>query len=75
MIDNELIFKIHLKKIGVLSRLAKIIVITKIKSQFSYFPLVWMFCSRTSKNIIHKLQEISLKIVTNDCSKLMNCKQ
>ena len=75
MIDNELVFKIHLKKIGFFSRLAKIIFITVIKSQFSYCPLVWMFCSRISKNIIHRLHEISLKILINDCSKLMNCKQ
>ena len=37
-----------------------------IKSQFSFCPLVWMFCSRTSNNMIKKLHERSLRIILND---------
>ena len=37
-----------------------------IPSQFSYSPLIWMFCSRKSNNLINKIHERSLKIVTND---------
>ena len=37
-----------------------------IKLQFSYCPLTWMFCSRKSNNLINKIHERSLRIVTND---------
>ena len=37
-----------------------------IKSQFNYCPLVLMFCSRQSKNLINKLHERSLKISYKD---------
>ena len=37
-----------------------------IKSQFSYWPLIWMFCSRNSNNLINSIYERSLRIVTND---------
>ena len=33
-----------------------------IKSQLSYCPLVWMFCSRTSNTTINKLNERSLEL-------------
>ena len=33
-----------------------------VKSQFSYRPLVWMFCSRHSNNLINKIHERSLSI-------------
>ena len=36
------------------------------KSQFSYCPLVWMFCSRTLNARINKLQERSLRILYKD---------
>ena len=35
-------------------------------SQFSYCPLVWMFCSRTHNNRINKLHERALRIVYKD---------
>ena len=35
------------------------------KSQFSYLPLIWMFCSRNTNNLINKIQEISLRLITN----------
>ena len=36
------------------------------KSQFSYCPLVWMFCSRNASNVINKTQERSLRLIKND---------
>ena len=41
----------------------KIIMKTFIQSQFNYFPLVWMFCSRTLNNKINKSHERSLRLV------------
>ena len=35
----------------------KLIYNTMIKSQFNYCPLVWMFCSRKSNNLVNKVQE------------------
>ena len=83
IIDNKLNFKSHIsefcknvyQKIAALSRLSsylhnsekKLIFNSIIKSQFSYCPLVWMFCSGTSNNMINKLHERSLKIILNDC--------
>ena len=37
-----------------------------IKSQFSYCPLVWMFCSRETSSMINKLHERALRLVLND---------
>ena len=37
-----------------------------IKSQFSYCPIIWMFSSRRSNNLINKVHEISLRLITND---------
>ena len=37
-----------------------------IRSQFGYCPLVWMFSSRKSNNLINKVHERSLKIVSGD---------
>ena len=42
------------------------------KSQFSYCPLVRMFCSRTSSNVINKLHERSLRTILNDYSSNFN---
>ena len=82
IIDNKLRFKSHVKnlckkasqKIWALSRLInylndskkKIIFNALIKSQFSYCPLVWMFCSRQTNNMINKIHERALRIVLND---------
>ena len=70
-IYNRLTFKSHIKdlckkasqKIVALSRLSnhlndsqkRLILNYRVKSQFSYCPLVWMFCSRTSNNMINKV--------------------
>ena len=81
-IDNKLTFKSHIKnlckkasqKIGALSRLSnhlndsqkRLILNSIVKSQFSYCPLVWMFCSRTSNNMINKVHERALRVLLND---------
>ena len=82
IIDNKLNFKSYIselckkasQKIAALSRLSsylnnsekKLIFNSIIKSQFSYCPLVWMFCSRTLNNMIKKLNERSLRITLNN---------
>ena len=37
-----------------------------IRSQFSYCPLIWMFSSRNSNNLISKVHERSLRIISGD---------
>ena len=37
-----------------------------IKSQFSYCPLIWMFCSKTSMNKLNNIHEKYPDLVTND---------
>ena len=37
-----------------------------VKSQFSYCPFVWMFCSRTSNSMINKVHERALRVILND---------
>ena len=39
---------------------------TFVESQFGYFPLIWMFCSRKVNSKINYLQERSLKIIYNN---------
>ena len=34
------------------------------RSQFSYWPLIWVFSSRKSNNLISKVHERSLRIVS-----------
>ena len=40
-----------------------------IKSQFNYCPLLWMFCSRQSNNLINKVHERSLRLTYRDETK------
>ena len=62
------------QKIGALSRLSnhlndsqkRLFFNSIVKSQFSYCPLVWMFCSRTSNNMINKIRERALRVILND---------
>ena len=79
IIDNELNFKSDIselckktsQKVAALSRLPsflhnsekKLIFNSIIKLQFSYCPLVWMFRSSTSNNMINKLHERSLRLL------------
>ena len=44
----------------------KLLYKSMIKSQFNYCPLVWMFCSRKSNNLINKIHERSLRISYKD---------
>ena len=72
----ESICKIAGKKLNSLSRQCTILPLIKIKvkilmsaffiSQFSYCPLVWMFCSRGLNNKINSLYYRSLQIVYRD---------
>ena len=80
-IDYKLTFKSHIKnlckkasqKIGALSRLLnhlsdsqkRLLLNSIVKSQFSYCPLVWMFCSRSSNNKINKVHERALTVILN----------
>ena len=84
IIDNKLNYKSHMselckkssQKIAASSKLSryqhnsekKLIFNSIIKSQFSYCPSVWMFCSTTSNNMIKKLHERSLRIILNGYS-------
>ena len=43
-----------------------------IKSHFNYYPLVWMFCSRRSNNLINKVQKRALRLITNDYQSSFN---
>ena len=81
-IDKNLNFNAHLsvlckkvgQKISALARVAKILSFEKrrtllkafIDSQFSYCPLVWMFCSRKMNSRINHLHERALRLVYND---------
>ena len=44
----------------------KLIFNSMIKSHFTYYPLVWVFCSRTTNNLINKTHERSLRLILND---------
>ena len=81
-VDKRLNFNLHLKnlckkvnqKISALARLVRIlpfhkrhlILKTFIESQFSYCPLVWMFCSRTMNRKINHTHERALRLVYQD---------
>ena len=81
-IDKNLNFNEHISiickkasaKVTALSRLMKILPLDKkrvlmkafIESQFSYCPLIWMFCSRKMNRKINHLHERALRLVYND---------
>ena len=44
----------------------KVIYNTMIQSQLNYCPLVWMFCSRRSNNMINTVQERALRLTYKD---------
>ena len=87
-IDKNLSFNSHLlklcnnvgRKVTALARIAKLLPFNKrklilntfIDSQFSYCPLVWMFCSRKMDRKINRLHERSLRIVYNDYKSTFN---
>ena len=81
-VDKDLNFNAHLKalckkvsqKVSALARIATILPFQKrhiimktfIESQFSYCPLVWMFCSRTMNKKINHIHERVLRLVYQD---------
>ena len=81
-IDKKLTFNKHLSilckkvsgKVSALARMVKIIPFDKkrllmntfIESQFSYCPLIWMFCSRKMNNKINHIHERALRLVYDD---------
>ena len=81
-INNKLNFDNHIRKmykksglkLYALSRISaflnkdqkRIIFNAMIKSQFLYCPLMYMFSSRQSNNLINKVRERSLRLITND---------
>ena len=82
IVDKNLSFESHLKtlckkvnqKISALARIAgilpfqkrQILLKTFIESQFSYCPLIWMFCSGTMNHKINRIHERALRIVYRD---------
>ena len=82
MVDKDLNFNSHLKalckkvnqKVSALARIARILPFQKrriilktfIESQFSYCPLVWMFCSRSVNRKINHIHERALRLVYQD---------
>ena len=83
-IDKDLNFTMHLKalckkvnqKVSALARIVgilpfqkrHIILKTFIESQFSYCPLVWMFCTRSMNKKINHIHERALRLVYQDYS-------
>ena len=81
-IDKNLNFNLHLqnvcKKVGAkvtaLARIVKllpfyrkrILLKTFVESQFSYCPLIWMFCSRQINRKINHIHERALRLVYDD---------
>ena len=52
-----------------------ILIYTFFKSQFNYYPLIWMCCNRSLNSKIDRLHELSLRIVysnkASDISELL----
>ena len=81
-IDRDLNFKKHVRelckkagrKLSMMSRVAKYVSLEKRKinmrtffeSQFTYCPLIWMFCDRGLNRKINHLHERALRIAYND---------
>ena len=82
IVDKGLSFQEHVEslckkagaKVTALGRLVRIVSKEKkkilmtafIESQFSYCPLVWMFCSRAMNNKINRIHERALRLVYQD---------
>ena len=81
-IDNRFTFSNHIKelckkasqKISALSRISNqlndseknLLFNAVVKSQFNYCPLVWIFCSKISNNMINKVHERALRVILGD---------
>ena len=65
------------QKLGALNRISslsdpkkkRLVFNAVIKSHFHYCPLIWMFSSRRSNNLINRIHERSLRTVHNDTSR------
>ena len=82
IVDKKLSFDSHLRtlckkvnqKVSALARIVHflpfpkrhLIMKTFIESQFSYCPLVWMFCSRTMNTKINRIHERALRLIYQD---------
>ena len=82
LIDKNLNFEDHLatvckkasQKVSALARVARILSFQKrriilntfIESQFSYCPLVWMFCSKKLNRRINHIHERAIRLVYDD---------
>ena len=82
IIDSNLKFDSHIntlckkvgKKLNALTRVSQflqpiqkqLLYNSFIKSQFSYCPLIWMFCSNYSNNLINKLHERALRMISGN---------
>ena len=81
-IDNRFTFSNHIKeickkasqKISALSGISNqlndseknLLFNAVVKSQFNYCPLIWIFCSKISNNIINKVHERTLRVILGD---------
>ena len=79
IIENRLTFSTHIRelcekasqKISALSRMSSqlndsektLLFNAVVKSQFNFCPLVWMFCSRTSNNMINWVHKRALRVI------------
>ena len=88
VIDNNLYFKSHMKKIcekanqklsalATISKLTtpnqrKILINSFINAQFVYCPLIWMFSSNGYHKRINKIHERSLRLIFNDYDSLLS---
>ena len=82
LIDRDLSFNKHIKslcrkagrKLNALERISnyltryqkRLLLNSIIKSQFSYCPLIWMFCSRSLNNLINRIHERALRLIHYD---------
>ena len=82
IIDNRLTFSSHIRelckkasqKISALSKISNqlndseknLLFVAVVKPQFNYCPLVWMFCSKTSSNMINRVHERAFKVILSD---------
>ena len=82
IIDNRQTFSSHIRelckkasqKISALSKISNqlndseknLLFVAVVKPQFNYCPLVWMFCSKTSSNMINRVHERAFKVILSD---------
>ena len=82
LINRDVSFDKHIKslcrkagqKLNALARISnylthdqrRLLLHSVIKSQFSYCPLIWMFCSRFLNNIMNRIHERALRLIQND---------